>query len=52
MDSWIIYMGTANLILFLIFLTIFFPRDRKDYMEGFSNLRLYLIIRILVVLFH
>ena len=52
MESWILYMGTANLVLFLIFLTIFFPRDKKNYMEGFFNLRLHLIILILVVLFH
>ena len=52
MESWILYMGTANLVLFLKFLAIFFPRDKKNYMEGFFNLRLHLIILILVVLFH
>ena len=52
MDSWILYMVTANIVLFFIFLAIFLPRGKKNYLEGFLKFRSYLIIIILVVLFH
>lgn len=52
MDSWILYIGISNLLLFLIFLVIFFPRGKKDYMEGFRNLRFHIIIIILIVFLH